>query len=512
MAYYSPRGQEAVAAAMGAALAPTDYLVTTYRGLHDQIAKGVPLPVLLAEMLGRAAGTGKGKGGPMHVVWPDVGLMLTTGVVGSGLPIAAGLAWAAQRGAAGGEPGRVTVVCFGDGATNIGAFHEAANLAALWQLPVVLLCQNNGYGEHTAFADHQRIEHVADRAAAYGMPGVTVDGNDPEAVLGALRDATARARAGGGPTLVEAVTYRLFGHVFGDRMSYVDPAELEAAWQRGARGALPGRARFDAACSTSTPLLPARRPRGARRHRTGRGHGPRRAGRGRAADRRGGTRGAPRSAKPAGRRPRRRPGAGPAQRAGRHHAGARRGAGVGPAGGAARRGHLRHRRVRRDQGPGRRARPRPGARHAHLRAGHRGCGRRCRARRAASRGRDHVHGLPRHLPRPARQPRGEAPVHVGGADDGPHGAAHGGGRGPAGGRPALADARVVADARAGIEGRGAEQSRRRPRPAGGVHRGRGPVCVHRAGPAAVAQGPRRRRECGPRCGRVKRAPATTSPS
>jgi len=234
MSYYSPRGQEAVAAGVGAALRPDDYLVTTYRGMHDQIAKGVPLRPLLAEMLGRAEGTGKGKGGPMHVVWPDAGLMLTTGVVGSGLPIAAGLAWAATRaGGEGGDAGerRVTVASFGDGASNIGAFHEACNLAALWQLPVLFLCQNNGYGEHTAFARHQRTAHVADRAVAYGMPGVTVDGNDPVAVYEAVRDAADRARAGEGPTLVEAVTYRLFGHVFGDRMTYVDPAELEQAWE-----------------------------------------------------------------------------------------------------------------------------------------------------------------------------------------------------------------------------------------------------------------------------------------
>ncbi len=228
LAYYSPRGQEAVAAGFAAALRPDDYLVTTYRGLHDQIAKGVPLRPLLAEMLGKAEGTGRGKGGPMHVSWPDVGLMLTTGVVGSGLPIAAGLAWAAARQ---GE-GRVTVASFGDGATNIGAFHEAANLAAVWGLPVIFLCQNNGYGEHTAFADHLRVDHVAQRAAAYGMPGVTVDGNDPVAVHDAVSVAVARARAGEGPTLVEAVTYRLFGHVFGDRMTYVDPKELEAAWKR----------------------------------------------------------------------------------------------------------------------------------------------------------------------------------------------------------------------------------------------------------------------------------------
>ncbi len=227
MAYYSPRGQEAVAAGFAAALRRDDYLVTTYRGLHDHIAKGVPLRPLLAEMLGRAAGTGKGKGGPMHVVWPETGLMLTTGVVGSGLPIAAGLAWASQRQGR----SRVTVASFGDGATNIGAFHEALNLASVWRLPVVFLCQNNGYGEHTAFAEHQRTEHVADRATAYAMPGVTVDGNDPLAVRAAVSDAVVRARSGEGPSLVEAVTYRLYGHVFGDRMSYVPAGELDAAWE-----------------------------------------------------------------------------------------------------------------------------------------------------------------------------------------------------------------------------------------------------------------------------------------
>jgi pyruvate dehydrogenase E1 component alpha subunit len=178
-------------------------------------------------MLGRAAGTGKGKGGPMHVVWPDAGLMLTTGVVGSGLPIACGLGWAAQTEGR----GRVVLVSFGDGATNIGAFHEACNLAAVWRLPVVFLCQNNRYGEHTAFAHHQRTTRVSDRAAAYAIPGVTVDGNDPVAVRDAVTEAAARARAGGGPTLVEALTYRLYGHVFGDRMAYLPPDELEGAWR-----------------------------------------------------------------------------------------------------------------------------------------------------------------------------------------------------------------------------------------------------------------------------------------
>lgn len=227
ISYYSPRGQEAAAAGFAAALQPDDYLVTTYRGLHDQIAKGVPLDALLGEMLGRATGSARGKGGPMHVAWPDAGLMLTTGVVGSGLPIANGLAWSSQILG----DGRVTIVCFGDGATNIGAFHEALNLASVWALPIVFLCQNNGFGEHTAFAQHQRTARVADRAAAYAMPGVTIDGNDPVAVRDAVADAADRARRGDGPTLVEATTYRLFGHAYGDRMQYVEPGVIEAAWR-----------------------------------------------------------------------------------------------------------------------------------------------------------------------------------------------------------------------------------------------------------------------------------------
>jgi pyruvate dehydrogenase E1 component alpha subunit len=224
--YYSPRGQEAVAAGWAAATGQDDMLVTTYRGLHDQIAKGVPLHPLLAEMLGRGTGTNGGKGGPMHVAWPETGLMLTTGIVGSGLPIAAGLAWASQL--AGDD--RVTIACFGDGASNIGAFHEALNLASVWKLPVVFLCQNNRYGEHTPIAHHQHNESIAIRAASYAMPGVTVDGNDPVEVWRVVSAAVDRARAGEGPTLVEAVTYRLYGHVFGDPMKYVEQSELDAAW------------------------------------------------------------------------------------------------------------------------------------------------------------------------------------------------------------------------------------------------------------------------------------------
>ncbi len=154
--YYTVRGQELVSAAAMAALEQDDYLVTTYRGQHDQIAKGVPLNPLFAEIAGKVGGTCRGKGGSMHITHPETGVMVTTGVVGSGLPIANGLALASQnRG-----DGKVTMVCFGDGATNIGAFHEAMNMAQLWKLPVIFLCQNNRYGEHTAFADHTKVDSI----------------------------------------------------------------------------------------------------------------------------------------------------------------------------------------------------------------------------------------------------------------------------------------------------------------------------------------------------------------
>lgn len=224
--YYSPRGQEAVAAGAASALRADDWLVATYRGIHDQLAKGVPLEPLFAEYFGRVGGTGKGKGGPMHIVWPEAGLMCSTGVVGSGLPIAVGLGWAAQREGS----GRIVLCSFGDGAADIGAFHEACNVASLWELPVVFLCQNNGYAEHTAFAAHTRSTSVAERAAAYAMPGVQVDGLDPERVHDAVAEAAERARAGDGPTLVEARCVRLRGHVFGDPMTYIAADERDRAW------------------------------------------------------------------------------------------------------------------------------------------------------------------------------------------------------------------------------------------------------------------------------------------
>jgi TPP-dependent pyruvate/acetoin dehydrogenase alpha subunit len=225
--FHPPRGQEVVAAAMGVHLQPTDYLVTIYRGMHDQVAKGLPLRNLFAEYFARVTGTCKGKGGPMHITHPETGVMVTTGVVGSGMPIANGLALASQIR----KDGRVTVTSFGDGASNIGAFHEALNMAALWKLPVIFLCQNNLWGELSRYEKTTPVARVADRAAAYGpnMKGVTVNGNDPEEMWTAMRDAVARARAGEGPTLLEAMTFRFWGHYFGDPSSYIPKEEMQEA-------------------------------------------------------------------------------------------------------------------------------------------------------------------------------------------------------------------------------------------------------------------------------------------
>ncbi|APA89574.1 thiamine pyrophosphate-dependent dehydrogenase E1 component subunit alpha (plasmid) [Paraburkholderia sprentiae WSM5005] len=225
MPYYSPRGQEVIPSAMSVCLTDDDYICTIYRGVHDMIAKGVPLKELWAELGGRVTGTCKGKGGPMHVTHPASGVMVTTGIVGSSMPIANGLALAAQiRGES-----RVAVAYFGDGASNIGAFHESLNMASVWKLPVIFVCQNNGYAEHTKYAYGTSVPNIAQRAVAYQMPGITVDGNDPIQMHKAAHEAVERARNGAGPTLIEANTFRFQGHVFGDPDAYMDKHE-KAAW------------------------------------------------------------------------------------------------------------------------------------------------------------------------------------------------------------------------------------------------------------------------------------------
>ena len=225
MPYYSARGQECIPAAVSTLLTDEDYLVTIYRGVHDMLAKGLPAKLLWAELAGRVTGTCKGKGGPMHLTYPAKGCMVTTGIVGASMPIAVGLALAAQlRGET-----RIAVANFGDGASNIGAFHESLNLAAVWKLPVVFICQNNLYAEHTAYAEATGVARIADRAASYGMVGLHVDGNDPVALYGAAGEAIDRARAGDGPTLIEAMTFRFNGHLIGDMGEYIPRADYAEA-------------------------------------------------------------------------------------------------------------------------------------------------------------------------------------------------------------------------------------------------------------------------------------------
>ncbi len=206
--YWPMTGQEAIPAAIAPLINENDHMVTIYRGIHDQVAKGVPLKGLFAEALGREGGVNKGKGGSPHISDPASGSMLTTAIVGAGAPIANGLALAEKmRGT-----DRVTVVNFGDGATSIGAVHEAMNLAGVWKLPVIFMCQNNQIGEYTAIPDYTASENFTDRAEALGFRGVQLDGNDPVAFHNGMKEIIASVRAGNGPVFVEAHTLRLGPH------------------------------------------------------------------------------------------------------------------------------------------------------------------------------------------------------------------------------------------------------------------------------------------------------------
>jgi 2-oxoisovalerate dehydrogenase E1 component len=223
--YYPCGGQEAIPAAIAPLLGPDDKSVITYRCIHDIVAKGTPIREIIAEMYGRETGTSKGKGGPMHLSDPNSGLMVTTGIVGAGAPIAAGIALGEMMQGT----GRVVTCSFGDGAANIGAVHEALNLAALWKLPVVFVCQNNLYAEYTSYERSTASPTIAGRAEGYGMAGERVDGTDPFAVYDAAARAIARARAGEGPTLLECVAHRLQGHSFGSEEVHMDADALAAA-------------------------------------------------------------------------------------------------------------------------------------------------------------------------------------------------------------------------------------------------------------------------------------------
>ncbi len=218
-------GQEAVAAGVMATLRPDDLIASTHRGHGHVIAKGGDVRLMLAEILGRATGYCKGKGGSMHIAAIELGILGANGVVGASIPIGVGAALACQYK----DGDRVSVTFFGDGASNRGTFHEALNLASIWDLPAVFICENNLYGVGFCQRDHMRPCDVAERAAGYGFPGIVVDGNDAEAVYEATATAVARARAGGGPTMVECKTWRHHGHFVGDQALYRDPAE-HAEW------------------------------------------------------------------------------------------------------------------------------------------------------------------------------------------------------------------------------------------------------------------------------------------
>ena len=223
--YYSARGQEVIPSAISHLLNDDDKICTIYRGIHDMVAKDMPLRPLWAEITGRVDGTCKGKGGPMHLTYPEKGIMVTTGIVGSSMPIANGFGWAALLDGS----TQVTIAYFGDGASNIGAFHEALNLASVWKLPVIFVCQNNRFAEHTRYENGTSVDQISKRAIGYGMPGYTVDGNDPDAMYAAASEAIERARAGEGPTLLECMTFRFMGHVFGDDDKYMTRQEKEEA-------------------------------------------------------------------------------------------------------------------------------------------------------------------------------------------------------------------------------------------------------------------------------------------
>ncbi len=217
-------GQEATAVGTCLALRDGDLVTLTHRGHGQALAKGVPPESLMAELFGRKTGCCGGRGGSLHVGDMAVGALPAIAVVGASAPIAAGLAFAGRRHGS----GRVVCNFFGEGAANKGDLHEAMNLAAIWALPVVFLCENNLYAVSTHLSDSMLNAHVSERAAAYHMPGVTVDGNDPIEVYEAVAEAAERARGGSGPTLVECLTYRHGGHKRDDAATYRPAAEVEA--------------------------------------------------------------------------------------------------------------------------------------------------------------------------------------------------------------------------------------------------------------------------------------------
>jgi pyruvate dehydrogenase E1 component alpha subunit len=216
-------GQEAVAVGVCEALRPDDFILSTHRGHGHCLAKGADVRRMMAEFLGKETGYCRGRGGSMHIADVDGGNLGANGIVAGGLPIATGVGLSIQAR----RTGQVCVAFFGDGAANEGAFHESLNLASIWNLPVVFVCENNQYAMSMPVHRSMRVERVADRACAYGIPGRTVDGMDVLAVFEAAQEAVDRARRGDGPTLLECVTYRYRGHSKSDRQRYRTREEVE---------------------------------------------------------------------------------------------------------------------------------------------------------------------------------------------------------------------------------------------------------------------------------------------
>lgn len=221
-------GEEAIATGVCANLTKSDYIESTHRGHGHTLAKGAEVNKAMAEIYGRKTGFCKGKGGSMHIADFSVGMLGANGVVGGGFNLAVGAALGIKM------QGRkdVSVVFFGDGASNRGTFHEGANLAAAWNLPVIFVCENNKWASTTPHGTQTSVENISDRAVGYGMPGVIVDGNDVFEVYEAAKKAVERARQGGGPTLIEAKTYRIKGHFVGDPELYRTKEEVKEQFEK----------------------------------------------------------------------------------------------------------------------------------------------------------------------------------------------------------------------------------------------------------------------------------------
>ena len=225
---HSSLGQEAVSVGACSALREDDYMISTHRGHGDIIAKGARVDLMMAELFAKKTGYCKGKGGSMHIADLDLGILGASGIVGAGLPIINGAALACQLKGT----DQVSLCFFGDGASNTGSFHEGLNMASVWNLPVIFICQNNLYAESTPQRIHQKVQDISIRGGSYGIPGVSVDGNDVIAVYEATSEAVERARKGLGPTLIECKTYRWLGHYVGDPSTTYRTKEEVEEWKK----------------------------------------------------------------------------------------------------------------------------------------------------------------------------------------------------------------------------------------------------------------------------------------